>query len=171
MIALQPTRAVTAPHDAEHARVGLGSGRSIAGFALHEALQACDDLLLSHGGHHAAAGFRILPEHVDAFRERLCVYTAQRFPGGAPAPVLTFDAELPLSVLTFGLLRDLDRLEPYGADNRKPVFLAGGLSVVGEPRKVGNGERHLSSGSRQARNDLEGHCLGHRRPWRRSDVR
>jgi single-stranded-DNA-specific exonuclease len=144
MIALQPTRAVTAPHDVEHARVGLGSGRSIAGFALHEALQACDDLLLSHGGHHAAAGFRILPEHVDAFRERLSAYTAKRFPGGAPAPVLTLDAELPPGVLTFGLLRDLDRLEPYGADNRKPIFLAGGLSVVGEPRKVGNGERHLS---------------------------
>jgi single-stranded-DNA-specific exonuclease len=144
MIALQPTRATTAPADAEHARVGVGSGRSITGFALHEALRACDDLLLSHGGHHSAAGFRILPENLDAFRDRLCSYTAAQFPAGVPAPILTLDAEVPLSVLTFGLLRDLDRLEPYGAENRRPIFLAGGLSVVGEPRKVGNGERHLS---------------------------
>jgi single-stranded-DNA-specific exonuclease len=144
MIALQPSRAVTAPQDAAHARVGLGSARSIPGFALHEALRACDEVLLSHGGHHAAAGFRILPENIDAFREKLCQYTAAQYPGGTPAPSLVLDAEVPLGVLTFGLLRDLDRLEPYGADNRKPVFLAGGLSVVGEPRKVGNGERHLS---------------------------
>jgi single-stranded-DNA-specific exonuclease len=46
--------------------------------------------------------------------------------------------------LTVGLLNDLDRLEPYGADNRRPLFLAGGLEVKGEPRKVGKGERHLS---------------------------
>jgi single-stranded-DNA-specific exonuclease len=144
MIALQPSRAVTAPHDAAHARVGLGSGRSIPGFALHEALRACDDVLLSHGGHHAAAGFRILPENIDAFREKFCQHTAALYPGGTPTPSLVLDAEVPLGVLTFGLLRDLDRLEPYGADNRKPIFLAGGLSVVGEPRKVGNGERHLS---------------------------
>jgi single-stranded-DNA-specific exonuclease len=160
MIALQPTRAVTAPHDEAHARVGVGSGRSIAGFALHEALHACDDLLLSHGGHHAAAGFRILPEKIDAFRERLCAHTAARYPGGAPAPSLILDAEVPLGVLTFGLLRDLDKLEPYGADNRKPVFLAGGLTVVGEPRKVGNGERHLSFRVSQAGTTLKAIAWG-----------
>jgi single-stranded-DNA-specific exonuclease len=144
MIALQPTRAVTAPRDAGHARVGLGSGRSIPGLALHEALKACDDLLLSHGGHSAAAGFRILPDKIDAFRQRLCAYSAEQFPGGTPAPVLVLDAEVPLGVLTFGLVNDLDRLEPYGSENRRPVLLAGDVSVVGEPRRVGNGERHLS---------------------------
>jgi len=127
-----------------HASVGLGSGRSVAGFALHEALQACGDLLLGHGGHAAAAGLRILPEKIDAFRARLCEYAADRFPAGPAAPTLMFDAEVPLSTLTLGLLADLDRLEPYGAENRRPLFLAGGLQVKGEPRKVGNGERHLS---------------------------
>jgi single-stranded-DNA-specific exonuclease len=144
LIALQPTRAATAPRDEEHARVGVGSGRSIPGFALHEALNHCDDLLLNHGGHQAAAGFKVLPDNIDAFRQRMCDYTAACFPGGTPTPVLTLDAEIPLSIVTFGLLRDLDRLEPYGADNRKPVFLAGGLSVVGQPRKIGKGDRHLS---------------------------
>src|SRR5262249_39687307 len=126
-----------------------GSARSITGFPVNEALQACTDLLLGHGGHHMAAGLRVLPERVDAFRERFCNYVVGHFPGGTPAPTLTLDAETPLSVLTAGLLADLDRLEPYGAENRSPVFLAGGLEVVGEPRKVGQGERHLSFKVRQ----------------------
>jgi single-stranded-DNA-specific exonuclease len=130
-------------------RSGVGSGRSIPGFALHEALAACGDLLLSHGGHAAAAGFRVRPEDLEAFRARLCEYTAARFPAGLPAPLLVLDAEVPLSALTLGLLADLDRLEPYGAENRRPMFLAGGLTVQGEPRKVGNGERHLSFRVRQ----------------------
>ncbi|HEY7330273.1 MAG TPA: single-stranded-DNA-specific exonuclease RecJ [Gemmataceae bacterium] len=146
MIALPPedTTQSVPEEGGRHARVGVGSGRSIAGFSLHEALKACDDLLLSHGGHAAAAGFRILPENIDTFRARLCDYTTTHFPDGPPPPTLVLDAEVPLSMLTIGLLADLDRLEPYGAENRRPLFLAGGLQVQGEPRKVGAGERHLS---------------------------
>jgi single-stranded-DNA-specific exonuclease len=130
--------------DGRHVCVGVGSGRSAAGLPLHEALRGCDDLLLSHGGHAAAAGFRILLENIDALRVRLCEYTAAHFPDGRPSPTLVLDAEVPLSMLTTGLLADLDRLEPYGAENRRPLFLAGGLQIQGEPRKVGGGERHLS---------------------------
>jgi single-stranded-DNA-specific exonuclease len=151
MIALPPpdaTESVAAVSSHEtvgrHVRVGVGSGRSIAGLPLHQALKACDDLLLSHGGHAAAAGFRVLPENIDAFRARVCEYTAAHFPDGPPPPTLVLDAEVPLSMLTTGLLADLDRLEPYGAENRRPLFLAGGLQIQGEPRKVGAGERHLS---------------------------
>jgi single-stranded-DNA-specific exonuclease len=130
--------------DGLHVHVGMGSGRSVPGFALHEALHSCSDLLLGYGGHAAAAGLRILPENIDAFRARLCEYAAAHFPDGPPAPLLVLDAESPLHMITTGLLADLDRLEPYGAENRRPMFLAGGLQVKGEPRKVGAGERHLS---------------------------
>jgi single-stranded-DNA-specific exonuclease len=117
--------------------------------ALHEALRACGDLLLGHGGHKAAAGFRILCKHIDSFRERLCSHVAGHFPSGPPTPSLVLDAEVPLSALTVGLVESLDRLEPYGADNRRPLFLAGNLEVVGEPRLVGQGERHVSFRVRQ----------------------
>jgi single-stranded-DNA-specific exonuclease len=147
MIALSAAKA-DAPEDAS-VRAGVGSGRSIPGLALHEALAACRDLLLGHGGHQAAAGFRLLPENIPAFRERFCAHVASHFPGGPPTPTLVLDAEAPLNLLTVGLLDDLDRLEPYGAENRRPLFLAGGLQVVGEPRKVGQGERHLSFRVRQ----------------------
>ncbi len=131
-----------------------GSGRSVPGFALHEALHACCEDLLSHGGHAAAAGFRILPDRVDAFRERFCEYVARHFPHGPTPPQLVLDAELPLSALTPGLLAQIDRLEPYGAQNPRPRFLAAELQVVGEPRRIGGGERHLSFRVRQGETSL-----------------
>jgi single-stranded-DNA-specific exonuclease len=137
-----------------------GSGRSAGGLPLHKALAQCGDLLLGHGGHHAAAGFRIRPENIDAFRRRFCEVAGDHFPDGPPVPTLVLDAEVPLSALTFGLLGDLDRLEPYGAENRKPLFLAGGLEVLGTPRKVGNGERHLSFKVRQQGTTLKAIAFG-----------
>ena len=132
---------VAALKDDGHA---TGSGRSVAGFPLHEALRACDDLLIGHGGHAAAAGFRVASENLDALRERFIAFAASHFPDGVPAPKLVLDAEVPLSALTFGLLREIEKLEPYGADNHRPRFLAAGLTVDGTPRRMGGGERHLS---------------------------
>ena len=145
----RPTLLVTLPRDNKPDELAVGSGRSIQGVALHEALKACSDLLVGHGGHAAAAGFRLRPENVDAFRKRFCAYVGTLFPDGAPRPELILDAETPLSALTIGLVNELDRLEPYGADNRRPVFLAGNLRLEGEPRKIGQGARHLSFRVRQ----------------------
>jgi single-stranded-DNA-specific exonuclease len=134
---------------AGHGETMPGSGRSVPGFALHEALAACGADLVTHGGHAAAAGFRIRPDRIDSFRRRFCDYAAAHFPEGPPPPVLTLDAEVPLSALTWGLLRDLDKLEPYGAQNARPKFLAGNLELVGDPRRIGAGERHLNFRVRQ----------------------
>src|SRR5207344_3248087 len=90
------------------------------------------------------AGAKIKPANIDAFRMRFQAYAAKHFPTGAPpAPQLRLDAEVPLCALTLGLLRDLDKLEPYGAANSKPRFLAGGLEIVGDPKRMGKEERHL----------------------------
>lgn len=134
----------------EGSEIVTGSGRSVPGFELHEALKACDDLLVGHGGHAMAAGAKIRPPDIDAFRERFQAYAAKHFPAGEPpAPRLRLDAEVPLSALTPGLLRDLEKLEPYGADNPRPRFLAGGLEIVGDPRRIGKDERHLNFRVRQ----------------------
>ena len=60
----------------------------------------------------AAAGFRIAPDQIDAFRERFCPFGAGQYPGEPPAPSLRIDAEVPLSAVTLGLIKDLARLEP-----------------------------------------------------------
>jgi single-stranded-DNA-specific exonuclease len=151
-----------------------GSGRSVPGFALHEALCACGDGLVSHGGHAAAVGFKLPRDLVDGFRERLCAYAAERFPSGPPAPCLVLDAEVPLSALTPGLVEALARLRPYGCsklapggngppadpDNPPPLFLAGGLQIVGEPRRIGKGELHLSFQVRQQGTSLRAVAFG-----------
>jgi single-stranded-DNA-specific exonuclease len=145
---------------AQSGAVAVGSGRSIHGFALHEALAACSDLLIGHGGHAAAAGFRIAVDRIDAFRDRFVAYTASRFPEGPPPPRLTLDAELPLSALTPGLLAQINRLEPYGAQNARPKFLATDLQLAGDPRKVGGGERHLSFRVRQGSTNMRAIAFG-----------
>jgi single-stranded-DNA-specific exonuclease len=150
----RPTLMVTLPKpgagkDSGRGRLAVGSGRSIPGFALHKALKACGDLLVSHGGHAQAAGFSLHPENLEAFRKCFCARVTCSYPDGMPAPKLVLDAEVPLSALSLGLLDDLDQLEPHGAGNRRPLFLASGLRVQGEPRKVGQGERHLSFQVRQ----------------------
>ncbi len=128
---------------------GQGSGRSVPGFRLHEALQECTEHLVGHGGHATAAGFRIAPERIDAFRRRFCDVALRHFGGAAPAHRIVIDAEVPLSALTLGLLAAIESLEPYGSGNPQPVLLADRLQVVGEPRRVGGGERHLSFRVRQ----------------------
>jgi single-stranded-DNA-specific exonuclease len=130
--------------------VVTGSGRSITGFALHTALQACDELLEGHGGHSMAAGFKVRVDRIPAFRNRFNSYVASHYPGGAPAPRLVLDTEVPLSALTFGLLNDLDKLEPYGAGNPKPKFLASGLKAE-SARLIGSGEvrKHMDFRVRQ----------------------
>jgi single-stranded-DNA-specific exonuclease len=133
---------------------GAGSGRSIPGFRLHEALQVCSDKLLSHGGHATAAGFKIAPELVEPFREHFCEVAARHL-GAEPAPPrLVIDAEVALSSLTPNLVDALAQLEPYGAGNPQPFFLAGDLQVVGEPQRVGAGERHLSFRVRQGQTEM-----------------
>jgi single-stranded-DNA-specific exonuclease len=146
----KPALVIALPENRDKDAVATASGRSISGFPLHVALQAMDELLDGHGGHAKAAGFKIRSERVAAFRDRFNAYVAKQFPGGAPAPRLELDAEVPLSALTFGLFRDLDKLEPYGEGNPRPRFLAAGLKAEGA-RLIGAGEakKHLDFRVRQ----------------------
>jgi single-stranded-DNA-specific exonuclease len=129
--------------------MGQGSGRSIDGFHLHEALSACGDCLLSHGGHAAAAGFRIKQAAVESFRQKFNEHAARCLNGRTPCHVLEIDAEVPLSAMTLGLMKGIDALHPHGRGNARALFLAGGLQIVGTPRLVGGGERHVSFRVRQ----------------------
>ncbi|MGL4423414.1 MAG: DHHA1 domain-containing protein, partial [Gemmataceae bacterium] len=121
-----------------------GSGRSIHGFPLHEVLHTCTGHLVSHGGHAMAAGLKVRPSQIPAFREAFLAEAARRFPNGPPLPSLLLDAEVPLAALSRGLLKELDRLEPFGAGNRAPRFFAAGLQLYGSPRIIGKTATHLS---------------------------
>jgi single-stranded-DNA-specific exonuclease len=133
----------------EERNVGQGSGRSPRGLALHAAMEACSEHLLGHGGHAAAAGFRVLPERIGAFRQQFLEYVTAQSSSLYSGPVLAIDAEVPLSSITSNLVDTMARLEPYGAGNPRPRFLTGPVHVVGEPRLVGRDLRHVRLKVRQ----------------------
>lgn len=98
-----------------------GSGRSLKGFSLFDAIAACSDVLTTYGGHELAAGVGLSADNVDVFRERINAYAAEHFPQ-MPLPSLTLDCKLsPASVRT-EILEILDMLEPFGAGNAVPLF-------------------------------------------------
>jgi single-stranded-DNA-specific exonuclease len=141
----RPVVLIARPTDAE---VVGGSGRAGSDVPLHEAFAACSACLVSHGGHAAAAGLKLLSRNVPAFREAFVAHVGSRFPDCQPPPSkLLLDEELPLAALTLGLMKEIDRLEPYGAENPRPRFLAAGLTLDGEPKVMK--ERHLSFRVRQ----------------------
>lgn len=134
----------------------LGSARGAGGFPLPESLAGVADLLRSHGGHRAAAGFKLDPANLPALRDRLELAGQAFFGDSMARPTLRLDAEIPLQGLGEGLVRDLNKLEPYGNTNRKPLFLASGLEIEGEPRIIGKDMRHLQLVLRQGGKKVRG---------------
>jgi single-stranded-DNA-specific exonuclease len=129
--------------------VAQGSARSIPGFDLYEAIKECAGPLMTFGGHSAAAGLKVTCENIATFatlfeercRDTLSPEHLER--------VLLLDAEVPLGALSLRVVEEMDRLEPYGVGNPKPLLLAGQLEVVGQPRIVGDHKNHLQLRVRQ----------------------
>ena len=121
--------------------VAHGSGRSIEPYHLLNGLTACSDLFEKFGGHSHAAGITLKPERIDEFRRRLNEHAAACLSEDDLQPCINIDAELSIEDLTFELIAELQTLEPYGAGNPRPTFLARNLCILSEPRLIG--ERHL----------------------------
>ncbi len=99
--------------------VARGSGRSIEGFSLYDALKACEDCLEQFGGHTQAAGLTVLSANIDRFRAAI-----NRYADGMPMafPVQRIDMRLNPKSISTEILDGLAALEPFGAGNPKPVF-------------------------------------------------
>ena len=127
------------PNDPE--AIGKGSGRSIGGLNLIEALNSCSDLLEKHGGHDFAAGLSIKRKNLNEFKKRIEEYACEHFKNNPPQNTLNIDCQLDFNELTIGLVREISLLEPYGATNPQPVFVSRGV-VVSSISPVGM-NRHL----------------------------
>jgi len=117
---------------------GKGSGRSIPGFHLHDALKACESELLGFGGHKYAAGLTIDRSRLEAFDQRINDYAGKVLTPELLTRRLTAHAMAELQEVNPELLKVMRQFEPFGPDNPRPLFAALGLEVVGFPRKVGN---------------------------------
>ncbi len=118
-----------------------GSGRSIKGFPLHQVLDEMKPLLLKWGGHEMAAGVTLRLDKLSIFKQTLAALADKILDQDALRPELIIDAEAGLEQLNFQLIRELNRFEPFGFGNYKPLVMIRGVCLAGYPRVVG--ERHL----------------------------
>ncbi len=138
----RPTFVITESEDGE--QLAMGSGRSIPGFNLNNALRHCTDHLVGHGGHAAAAGLRMDGSKIPAFRASLREYAASVLSPEEFLPRLKIDAEASLQTLTLRTVKQLEQLAPFGQANRRPTLCARGVSLGNPPKRMGRGEKHLS---------------------------
>jgi single-stranded-DNA-specific exonuclease len=119
-----------------------GSCRSIPDFHIMQALDLCEDLLLRYGGHASAAGFEVANRNLDKLARRLHHIAIEDLADVDLSPVLSVDAEVDLSQMSWDLLSQLVRLEPCGYANPQPLFVSRNVPVSAH-RAVGREGRHL----------------------------
>ena len=119
-----------------------GSARSIEGFHITQALDACSELLLQHGGHARAAGFTLPNENLPAFCERLEQYGIEHLNEEMLSRRRLVDALVSLNEITPETLAALAMLEPFGEGNPEPALATVGLQLK-DVRPVGQEGRHL----------------------------
>jgi single-stranded-DNA-specific exonuclease len=129
--------------------ISQGSARSIPGFDLYEALKDCSDGLIAYGGHAAAAGLKLTADQLPAFARRFEERCRVSLSTEQLERALTIDAEIPLGVLSLAVVNEIEMLEPHGISNPRPLLLATGLELAGEPRPVGEKKNHLQMRLRQ----------------------
>jgi single-stranded-DNA-specific exonuclease len=122
---------------------GQGSGRSIAGFHLSRALEACAQHLEGFGGHEMAAGLTLQTSKFEDFRAHFCQHAGSVIQPEMLVPELRLDAVAELSQLSEALVQDLKRIGPFGHGNPRPLLCCKGLEVVAAPRRVGPSGDHL----------------------------
>ncbi|MDO9556742.1 MAG: single-stranded-DNA-specific exonuclease RecJ [Coriobacteriia bacterium] len=118
-----------------------GSGRSVEGVDLFEAVSTLSGMLTRFGGHAAAVGVTLPAASLDAFKEGLTRFVVQA-PSEAFVPRLSIDAEVSLDALGVELAAEFERLEPFGHGNRSPVLASAGVFMSGK-RRVGKNAEHL----------------------------
>jgi len=108
---------------------GKGSGRSIKGFNLFEALSKCSHLLSKYGGHELAAGLTIGEDNLQQFRKELYEYASDCLTEEC-IPTVEIDCEIDASMLTLDAVDELAKLEPYGMGNPQPKFCIKNMKML-----------------------------------------
>lgn len=129
---------------------GKGSGRSVDGFDLHEALSACGDKLLKYGGHEMAIGLTLKKEEFLNFRKAMIDFAKDKLPEDL-MPVVKYDAEISTKDISKATIESLKLLEPYGEANNSPIFVYKNVKV--------DSVRTLSNDKHLKLNIKEGNCI------------
>ena len=139
---------------------GKGSGRSIPGLHLYEALSSCKDILNAFGGHSHAAGLEIARERVPQLRRRLNDFARGVLKPDDLIPRLTIDAEVEIGQLSRDVVKEIQLLEPHGYGNPGPVLSSANLKLAGDPKVIGKTGDHLSFYVLQGKTSLKAIAFG-----------
>ena len=145
--------------------IGSGSGRSIAGFNLFDALTSVEGYLETFGGHKYAAGMQILVEYVDLFESKLKKYVKEHTEEEQFTPPLNIDTKLELFEINDNLLNWLEKFAPFGPGNMRPTFFTKEVTIIGFPYNVGRNHLKLKVMKDGCELDLIGFNLGDYLPF------
>jgi single-stranded-DNA-specific exonuclease len=120
-----------------------GSARSVFGYDLYQAVDACSDLLENFGGHKYAAGLTMKLENVSKFTKRFEKYVSETITAEQHIPVIEIDTEINLSDITPAFYNILKQFEPFGPENMAPIFLTEDVADDGTGKPVGTKGDHL----------------------------
>jgi single-stranded-DNA-specific exonuclease len=123
--------------------LATGSARSVFGFDLYQAVDACSDLLENFGGHKYAAGLTLKLENIPRFQQRFEEFVADTIDAEMLIPVVEIDTEIVLSDISPKFYRILKQFEPFGPENMAPVFLTENVVDNGTGKQVGTSGEHL----------------------------
>nr|MBO2479854.1 hypothetical protein [Bacillota bacterium] len=119
-----------------------GSARGVPGLDLYAAVAACRQWLEKFGGHPQAAGMTMAACCIEPFREAFAAEVAARLPLGPPQPSTAVEVHCPLDAVDFSLWEALQRLEPYGIGNPKPIIYFGAVDIE-QVTSLGKEQQHV----------------------------
>ena len=128
------------------------SARSVKGFDVYNALEACSEYIEQFGGHKYAAGLTLKEENYQAFKDKFEEVVSQTIDPKLLTPELSIDAEIDLEQITPRFYRILKQLAPFGPGNMKPVFMSQDLKDTGFGKCVGEDDKHLKLTAFQKQN-------------------
>ena len=120
-----------------------GSARSVHGYDLYQAIEACSDLLESFGGHMFAAGLTLKKENIKPFMERFELYVNSTITEDQLVPRIFIDTELSFAEINDEFFKTMSQFQPFGPENMSPVFVSRNVFDTGAGRMVGSSGEHL----------------------------
>jgi single-stranded-DNA-specific exonuclease len=120
-----------------------GSARSVQGYDLYQAIEACSDLLESFGGHMYAAGLTLKKENIKPFMEKFEYYVNSTISEDQLIPRIFIDTDLLFSEIDMEFFRVMSQFQPFGPENMSPIFVSRNVYDTGTGRMVGSSGEHL----------------------------
>lgn len=120
-----------------------GSARSIKGYNVYKAIEACSEHLIQFGGHMYAAGLTLAPEKYEDFKNAFEIHVSRTLDPDLKIPQISIDSPLSLSDISPKFIRILKQMAPFGPQNPIPVFKAEGVYDTGYVKKIGADQNHL----------------------------